>query len=76
MRPFNQTSDKIESEALDGILLLKKEDTIDAPVILATLNGIGKKEWKYKKYLAQNDKNLTLIQVEKTFLTPAATSHL
>ena len=39
-------------------------------------NVFIKKELRYKKYLAQTDKYLTLIQVKKSFLTPAATSQL
>lgn len=49
MRRYDQRKDQIESEALDGILLLKKEQAPERSAI-AVLKGIGRDEWIFNIY--------------------------
>lgn len=73
MRRYEERKDKIESEALDGILLLKKEQ-VTKKQLLARLNGKGKKEWELNvydnKFKIKDGKNIAIFfyfVLEKTW---------
>ncbi|KRH93012.1 Transcription factor of the Forkhead/HNF3 family, partial [Pseudoloma neurophilia] len=73
MKKYDERVDKIESEALDGILLLKG-DQISQKTLLASLNGRNEQNWVYdvfdQKFRIRDGQNSVIIyyfSVEKTW---------